>query len=77
MKKSTWLLRPVIHVPDEPPWIQYNTNQLILRIEAKDEDEARRIADEHMPYFKMPDGKGEINHPFLSKESSTCRKISK
>ena len=71
MAKKHWKLHLVIGVPGEPPWIVYDSSKYDLLIEAETEDEARKIAD---GYFKQ-EVLFEINHPFLSREFSTCREL--
>lgn len=73
MEESYWLLKLVIPKPNEPPWVVYSTTNLDLVVRANDEDEARKLADEHTPVFEMPDTK--VWHPFLSKERSTCWRV--
>jgi hypothetical protein len=71
---SIWYhLRLHIPVLDKPPWILYSIANDTLVVNAENEEEARKKADEYDKQ-EFPEG---VSHPWLNPEYSTVRRMSK
>ncbi len=76
-KENRWLLRLIVGVPGEHPWVTKPLEYLNLVVEADTEGEARNVAnkydeDKHREDLELLTG---VKSPWLTEEYCACIRI--